>query len=299
MKKIEEFLRRRFPQGPVAQSHYSDLLRAFMDSGLAPPNLAQDVLSGNDGQLSVHLWEAMLYRYLSDLGFTFRRDGVRKSGQHGPDFGIIHEGQTIWIEAVAPSPEGVPEEWLAPPTRGEFKVKTKPHEQMLLRWTSVLRDKRDVLARYVDKKIIAATDCTVIAVNSCRLSDFPGDDNGISQLPFAVEAVFPVGPLAVPITPEGRLAGEAANVPRFSIRKPSGANVPTTNFLDSLYANVSAIMGTNRRDMINGVLPLTVVHNPLATTPLPRTLLRAYKEFVADDNGDDSYTLRPLSDAQG
>jgi hypothetical protein len=94
-------------------------------------------MSGDDGQLWAHLWEALLYRYLSDLRFTFRRDGVRKSGQHGPDFGIMHEGKTIWIEAVTPSPEGVPEEWLALPVRGEFKVKTLPHEQMLLRWTDI------------------------------------------------------------------------------------------------------------------------------------------------------------------
>jgi len=196
MKESDEFLVYRFSRGPVAQRHYGDLLHAFMDSGLAPPNLAQDITSGNDGQLWAHLWEAMLYRYLSGLSFTFRRNGVRKSGQRGPDFGIIHEGQTVWIQAVTPSPEGVPEEWLASPTRGKSRVKTMPHEQMLLRWISVLKDKRDVLARYADKKIIAATDCTVIAVNSCRLSDFPGDDHGISQLPFAVEAVFPSRPLS-------------------------------------------------------------------------------------------------------
>jgi len=56
-------------------------------------------------------------------------------------------------------------------------------------------------------------------------------------------------------------------------------------------------MGTNRRDMTNGTLSLTVVHNPLAITPLPRTPLRADKEYVADDDGEDSYTLRPLRGA--
>ena len=97
----------------------------------------------------------------------------------GPDFCVEHQGKTIWVEAVTPEPAG---QWL------EFKVRSMPHEAMLLQWTSVLKDKREKLERYATKGIIAAGDRTIVAVNCCCLSDFAVSDVGISQLPFAVEA---------------------------------------------------------------------------------------------------------------
>jgi type I restriction enzyme S subunit len=151
------------------------------------------------------------------------------------------------------------------------------------------------LESYAEKKIIASADCTVIAVNGSRLSDFAVGDLGISQLPFAVEAVFPIGPLAIPITSDGRPDGEPMRVPRHTIRKRNGTDVATGNFLDPHYANVSAIMGCYRKEMADGVLPLTIVHNPLAGVSLPRGILGANKEYVADDRGD-HYLLRPLSE---
>jgi hypothetical protein len=318
MSRITEFLVCRFPEHRVMPGHLSELLSTYKDSGLAPPNLVGEITSGDDGKLWAHVWEALLYRHLLACGYEFRRGRVRKSGQHGPDFGIVHDGQTIWIEAITPSPEGIPQEWLDPPKRGECKVRTKPHEQMLLRWTSALKDKRDKLKCSVEKNIIAPTDCTVIAVNSCRLSDFATDDLGISQLPFAIEAVFPVGPIAVPISQDGHPDGDAVRTARYVIQKSiedgasgrqskqsntalrasNGASVPTTNFLDPCYAGVSAVIGGYQREMLDGVLRITVVHNPLATANLPTGILSATKEYIADDKGD-HYVVRILTEKAG
>lgn len=165
MSRLANFLACRFPENGVAPGYFSDLLSTYGDSGLAPPNLVGEVTSGDDGKLWAHVWEALLYRHLLAHRYEFRRDRVRKSGQHGPDFGIILEGRTIWIEAIVPSPEGIPQDWLDPQKRGEFRAKTKPHEQMLLRWTSALKDKRDKLKLYVENKVIQAIDCTIIAIN--------------------------------------------------------------------------------------------------------------------------------------
>jgi hypothetical protein len=117
---------------------------------------------------------------------------------------------------------------------------------------------------------------------------------GISGLPFAVEAVFPIGPIAFPITPEGGRAGDPTNVMRYTIEKPNKSQVPTGNFLNPDYANVSAIIGYWRKDMLGEGIRLTVVHNPLATIPLPRDILGADKEYAADQEGD-HYILRLLS----
>jgi hypothetical protein len=292
---IFKALEKRFPNNTVAPAHFSELLAAYEASGLAPPNLRQEVTPGERG-FRAHIWEAMLYGYFSELGFEFRRDKVRKAGQEGPDFGLLCNGMTIWVEAIVPAPEGIPAEYLAPPKVGEFIVKTMPHKEILLRGTAALKEKREKFQRYVVNGIISATEPTVIAINGCRLCDFAIDDHGISQMPLAVEATFPVGPIAVPISRDGRIDGEARRIPRYAIENANGAEVRTDSFLNPLYSNVSAVIGAVKWDMLKP-LPLTVVHNPLARVVLPRQVLGATenKEYVADDLRDE-YLLRPLSE---
>jgi hypothetical protein len=98
MPTIPEFLRGLFPD-PEFSSHYIDLLGEYLDSGSAPPHVETEIMTGDRG-LYAHVWEAMLYRHLRLLGFGFCQGNVRRAGQRGPDFGIVHEGQTIWIEAI-------------------------------------------------------------------------------------------------------------------------------------------------------------------------------------------------------
>jgi type I restriction enzyme S subunit len=291
---IKREVAQRLPAASSWRPHWEGLLLDYGSSGLAPPNLVAELTCGDDQKFWAHVWEAMLFRHLTNFGVTLQ-GRVEKSGQIGPDFCFEHDGRMIWIEAVVPAPERIPNEWLAPPKRGEPKMRIMPHEEMLLRWTSVLRAKRDALETYIDKKIVAKADCTIIAVNCCRLSDFAMDDLGISQMPFAVEAVFPIGPLAVPVSMDGEPAGKPERVPRYMIRNHNGTDIPTGNFLDPHYANVSAIMSSYRKEMADGELPLTLVHNPLATVPLPTGVLGANKEYIAEEHGD-CYVVRPLCD---
>jgi hypothetical protein len=298
MSRITEFLAERFSGNDCYAEHLGELLSAYEDSGLASPHLVEEVVNGEDGKLWARVWEAMLYRHLMNLGFKPHTAGMKKSGEAGPDFGIVHQGQTIWIEAVTPSPEGIPPDCLEPPKKSEVNFRPMPHEERLLRWTSVLKDKRAKFESDRKRNIINNADCTVIAVNSGRLHDYlPNDLVGRSSIPFAVAAVFPIGPIAIPITRDGKPDGELANVPRYTIQKRNNcASVPTDNFLNPYYANISAIMGYWRKDMLNGsLLPLTLVHNPLAPIPLPRAILSAKKEYVADQEGD-HYVLRLLGE---
>jgi hypothetical protein len=230
MAWISEVLEKRFRHNTIAPGHFGELLAAYEASGLSPPNMRQEVSSGERG-LRAHIWEAMLHRYFSELGFEFKHDMVLKAGHRGPDFGLIHEGTTIWVEAIVPAPEGIPAEYLTTPKVGEVILKTVPHREKLVRWTAALKEKREKFQRYVHNGTIPATDPTVIAINGSRLADWSADDNGISRMPLALEATFPVGPIAVPISGGGRIDGEARRIPRYSIQNANGAEVKRTAFL--------------------------------------------------------------------
>jgi hypothetical protein len=301
MSRIPEILARRFLENNYYEHDLGKLLSDYEKSGLASPHLVEEIRSGEAGKLWARVWEAMLYHHLLGLGFQFHSVAMKKSGEHGPDFGIMYQEKLIWIEAVTPSPEGIPSNYLEPPKLykpgEEVEFKLVLDEEPLLRWTSVLRDKRKKLESEKKCGIIGDTDCTIIAINSCRLYDWKPDDLGSSRLPFAVEAVFPIGPLALPITQDGQPDGEPANVPRYEILKPNNSAVPTANFLNPEYADVSALLGCYHKPMLNhdyqktGKSALTLVHNPLAANPLPKGILDVEKEYVAEVEGD-RYVLR-------
>jgi type I restriction enzyme S subunit len=291
--RIAAVLERRFPNNKIAPHHFGQLLTEYVEANIGPPHLVDEVETGDEGKLWSCIWEAMLYRHLRAQGYEPK--GVAKpAGQHGPDFRIEHAGRTIWIEAVVPGPQGIPADYLdSPVPGGEICVKTKPNDQRVLRCTSAIADKRLKLDEYRAKGTIGANDCAVIAVNICRLSDLDPDGNGISQYPLSMEAVFPIGPLAVPITRDGRIDGHPQNVPRFAVRKASGKEIETANFLTPIFAGVSAVIQAHQRHMHEEKLVLSTVHNPLAINKLPTGLFGAYKEFVAEEHGEE-YQVRDI-----
>lgn len=292
-ERIETFLRGRFPNNRIAPQHYAELLMPYAESGLSPPHMLSELETLDEGKFWSCVWEAMLYRHFLSLGFAPRNYST-PSGQNGPDFCLEHDGKTIWVEAIVPSPEGIPADYLAPPILGEIRVRSKPDHQRVLRCTSAIADKKNKFTEYVRKGIVSSSDCAVIAVNICRLSDWDIDGNGISQLPLAMEAVFPVGPLAVPITQQGTLAGEAQNMPRFAVRKTSGIDIQTGNFLDPAFAGISAVLQGHQKDVFEKPLVLAEIHNPLALNALPAHLFGAFKEFVAAER-DAEYQVRDVA----
>lgn len=285
-QRIAAVLDRRFPNNKVAPSHFGQLLIEYVEAGIGPPHLVDELETGDEGKLWSCIWEAMLYRHLRAQGYEPKGVGKR-AGQHGPDFRVEHEGRTVWIEAVVPGPQGIPVDYLESPVLGgEIRAKTKPDDERVLRCTSVIADKRLKLDEYRGKGIIGANDCVVIALNICRLSDFDFDGNGISQYPLSMEAVFPIGPLAVSITPDGKIDGPAQNVPRFAVSKAIGTEIETANFLCPVFAGVSAVVQAHQRHMHEQKLILSTIHNPLAANRLPTGLFGSYKEFVAKEHGD-------------
>jgi type I restriction enzyme S subunit len=80
---------------------------------------------------------------------------------------------------------------------------------------------------------------------------------------------------------------------RFALKKVNGREIQTANFFNRQYANVSAVMQGHQK-MFQETLVLSTIHNPLAQNPLPTGLFGTYKEFVAEERGDE-YEIKDVA----
>ncbi|MBN2751406.1 MAG: hypothetical protein JXQ84_01740 [Rhodospirillaceae bacterium] len=302
MGQVESYLERRFSENRRVRECLTGLFKRYDEWGLKDTKFDTDFTSGRDEHFFGYLWEMLLASHLKGLGLDLQ------SKDEGPDFCFLNEGRKIWVEAVCPGPEGLPDDWLVlPDIREPVRVRDFPHEQLLLRWTAALKEKKEKLSGhaqrrgnwrpgYLETGIVGIDDPYVVAVSACRLG-LPSFllHEGISELPYAVEAAFPVGPIEIVIDRDTMEIVDQRLSYRRIVKNHNGADVPTDNFLNPDYSGVSAILGTPAG--INAACgensPLVVVHNPLADNPLPYEILGADQEYVAEDRGD-YYELREI-----
>jgi type I restriction enzyme S subunit len=282
---LDSFLEARYP----GRSEHRILVRAdvkeicdrFCKAGLADPDFESNLCSGDEGRYWQRYSEALLGVELLDHGCDVR------PSRDGPDMLVMSGLRKVWIEVICPEPIGIPGSWLNPPKGVAYSF---PHEAILLRWTAAIKEKAEKLLGgaqrpgYLEKGIVAPDDAYVIAVNGRRLRNCIAQLDGISQLPFAAEAVFAIGPIQIHIDRETLKATGRDHQHRPLVRKPStGADVPANTFLDPIYAPVSAIWAVDRDDcrVIGNLRPMQIVHNPNATNALPQGLLPADCEWSA------------------
>jgi type I restriction enzyme S subunit len=139
------------------------------------------------------------------------------------------------------------------------------------------------------------TEChesTTPLIPQLRHGPFPAL-HGISQFPYAVEAIFPVGPYQIYLDRHSLKKVSEGHQMRFHIPKPNGSTVPTHTFLDPRYKQISAIwaLDLNGASVIGNSEPSALVHNPNAVQPLEQGLLLADDEFIAVKTGDNEYML--------
>jgi hypothetical protein len=203
--------------------------------------------------------------------------------------------QRVWIEVVCPEPMGIPPDWLDPSVENVIHF---PHEAILLRWMSAIKAKAEALigsadgkhAGYVNTGFVAPGDAYVIAVNGCRLRGgrFPAL-TGISQFPFAAEAVFPIGPYQLRIDGETlEVIGRGHQHRPFVLNK-NGAEVPAYTFLDLRFSQISAIWAVDLDggSAIGNSEPMVVIHNPNATSRIQLGFLPADDEYEAVAQGEE------------
>ncbi len=304
-KRIESFLLQRYPgngRRQAVREYIASACIELVQSGLADSNFIKELCSGSEQKFWSRVTEALLAACLKSIGLT-----LEPSPGGGPDFLVIENGRRIWIEAICPAPTGIPSEWIEPKVG---TVISFPHTQILLRWTGAIKEKAEKLlgssdgtvSGYIKKGIVASDDSYVIAVNGCQLRSGPFSKLfGISQFPFAVEAVFPVGPYQITIDRNTLEQTGAGHQYRPLIPKPNGQPVPAYTFLDPKFRLISAIWAVdlNGTSSIGNSEPMAVVHNPNAVNPIPTGFLPAHNEYVATQTGIDKYELNRVDGNMG
>lgn len=278
------------PRTVAVRQYLASACAEFINRGLADPKFITELGVDSSQKFWACISEALVADRLRDKTF-----GPRKSPGEGPDFLVMAGTRRVWIEVVCPEPIDVSSDWLS----SEWdKAVSFPHKEILLRWTCAIKAKAEALIGgsdgqrigYLKSGLVSPEDAYVIAVNGCQLRSglFPSLF-GISQFPFAAEAVFSIGPYQLTIDRESReVVGRGHQHQPFVLNK-NRAEVPTFTFLDPRFDPVSAIwaLDVNGGFAIGNSEPSAVVHNPNAINPVPVGFLSTDHEYVAVAEGVD------------
>ena len=300
---IDLHLTQRFPgdhpRTIAVRRYLLEACTAFVSSGLADRKFMRELTSGSEAKFWASISEALVARRLT--GKTF---GPRKAVGEGPDFLVMDGTRRVWIEVVCPEPIDLPTDWRTAPTGAAVNF---PHREILLRWTSAIKSKAERLIGtsdgrakgYLETGVVSPCDAYVIAVNGCQLRSGPYPALlGISQFPFAAEAVFPIGPYQLQIDRDTRKVIDSGHQHRPYVKNKNQSPVPAYTFLDPSFNSVSAIwaLDLNGGSAIGNSEPMAVVHNPNANISVSLGFLPADSEYVArPHNGE--YILERRSPA--
>jgi hypothetical protein len=174
------------------------------------------------------------------------------------------------IETVAARP-GTGADAVPSPPIGE--TYHPPFDRIILRIRNAIAGKFEQRRQWINAGIVQETEPFIIAITTGEMSDsvYPPD-----QMSFAERAVFPVdyGAWNVPV-------GAPVDGVKFSygsrpeIQRTSGATVSTTVFMDPAFSAISALAFTphhavNYFQLIPEGRDVQLIHNPLASQPIPR-----------------------------
>lgn len=238
---------------PLYINSLCEQAQAFTDSGLADNDFLQQLFSPHRHTFHSRMFELSIFQFL------IINNCKLLNKNHGPDFRMNYLDKTIWTEAISPTPTGLPS-----PT-DEQGVHHFHHQECLLRITSAFKDKSDKFRHYIANNIVSDSDICIIAIDSGQLGWF---GNGISQMPFVVEATYPVGPYAITFDKYTGKQIDSGHTYQNKIHKnTTNSEIPKDYFFSTDHDHISAILGAHCQ--FTGLSNICLVHNMNAKNMLP------------------------------
>lgn len=227
-------------------------------------------------------WEMLLGCKLLTLGFELEKKSKRKD--LGPDLCVLNANEKIWIEAtvtmIGDGGDAVP--FLEDSYSHAFITPTK---EIILRYCAAVEAKRKKFASYLEERVIEPDDKCVIAISSCALPfEYIANPD---EIPFAVQAVFPIGDLTYPYNADSETFSDPFLQRREELTKKSGARVPTFAFLVERFKNISGLIFSDERlerfyDLDQTTL--SFIHNKKAKCESKKGWLQKGHEWWWDNN---------------
>lgn len=175
-------------------------------------------------------WEMYLAVTLLERGFN-----VKKHGDEGPEYYADTTTGRIWFEAIAPGP-GTGADQVPQLVSGTMS--RVPTEEILLRFTHALAEKRKKYTAARHNGIISANDSYVLAINSRGIRHAPYGNT----MPYYVQALLGIGTLAYSVNKESGDLVNSFYQHRPHLLKKSGEKVSTMSFLDDSATFCSAVL---------------------------------------------------------
>jgi hypothetical protein len=190
---------------------------------------------------------------------------------HGPDI-LIHtpDGARCWIEAVAATPGEEKKEdtvWQRPATHvGSFSGPSD--EKVMLRYLSVIKDKREKILKYRKRGIVKEGDACLIALSHGGIID---SDLCDEEVPAVVRAVLGIGEPVLHLPIYSDEPSYVETPPRDAVLKTNGSRISTRGFLDGAVNGVAGILWVSQKVWNlrwEASKSLKLVHNPTAAVPI-------------------------------
>lgn len=227
-------------------------------------------------QFHQRFWEMYLVASLLEA-----EKEIEKGRSVGPDICIkFADSPKIWVEAIAPlhgtGDDAVQE---APPR----VVRSVPDEQIKLRLLHAFDEKFKKFKKYQEKNLVCDTEPCIVAINAAQVPSARLDNDDVPRI---VSSLLPFGSPVITVSRETLEVIDSSYAYQGHVVKTSGTQIPTTSFLNSKYADISAVIYSNvdvlniPDNLGNGML---LFHNPLARNPLPLGFLQCGVEYWVDD----------------
>ena len=232
------------------------------------------------------------------LGVTFLENGfnLEKTEIDQPDICIKDKDSLIWVEATMPQHGEGADRVLERRTIKEVGMaQLVPNEQIILRYTSVARDKNINYKERLERGIIKEADPYVIAIHGYCLKDTPPHEG----IPLIVKALYPVGDLTVTFS-KHHTETETFYITREVIFKKNKTGIGTSVFLKEGkddYNGISGVLFSHKAPAHWTTVPpqrdFIFIHNYLARNPISLGSIKFAEEYYIQEK-DDDLILKPF-----